>query len=109
MLLSFILKHYYYESILSITFIISLITFIILILIHDKYYKIYDYYNRYLEVINNYIKRTNGEWKKFEDTGIEYLNKNNIYLSDLDVLGNNSLYQLFCFGFLFHFYFTTKT
>ena len=94
MLLSFILKHYYYELLLSIVFIISLTIFIILVIIHDKYYKIYDYYNRYLEVINNYIKRTNGEWKNFEDTGIEYLNNKNTYLSDLDVLGNNSLYQL---------------
>ena len=84
MLLSFILKHYYYELLLSIIFTFSLITFIILILIHDKYYKIYDYYNRYLDTINNYIKRTNGEWKNFEDTGIEYLEGDKLELSRLD-------------------------
>jgi len=94
MLLSFILKHYYYETLFTIIFIITLVTFIILILIHDKYYKIYDYYNKYLEVIDNYINRTNGEWKKFKDTGEEYLTKENTYLSDLDILGKNSLYQL---------------
>ena len=94
MLLSFILKHYYYEFLFTVTFTISLIAFIILVLIHDKYYKIYDYYNKYLEIITDYVKRTNGEWKNFEDTGIEYLTEDNTYLSDLDILGTNSLYQL---------------
>ena len=94
MLLSFIVKHYYYESILALVFIVSLISFITLVIIHDKYYKMYNYYNKYIEIIEEYIKRTNGEWKKFKDTGEEYINENNIYLKDLDVLGNNSLYQL---------------
>lgn len=93
-ILSFILKHYYYEQIFNSIFIISLIAFIILILIHDKYYKIYNYHNKYIQIINNYIKRTNGKWKEFKDTGIEYLNNKNHYLKDLDILGQNSLYQL---------------
>ena len=94
MLLSFILKYYYLEFFFTYIFIITLIIFIILVIIHDKYYKLYNYYNRYVEIINEYIKRTNGEWKNFKDTGEEYLNKTNNYLSDLDILGNNSLYQL---------------
>ena len=94
MLLSFILKYYYLEFFFTYIFIITLIIFIILVIIHDKYYKLYNYYNRYVEIINEYIKRTNGEWKKFKDTGEEYLNKTNNYLSDLDILGSNSLYQL---------------
>jgi len=94
MILSFILKHYYYELFFNFIFIITLLTFLILIIIHDKYYKIYDYYNSYVKIIEEYIKRTNGEWKKFKDTGEEYLTNDNIYLKDLDILGNNSLYQL---------------
>lgn len=94
MLLSFILKYYYYKILFNFIFIISLITFIILVIVHDKYYKTYNYYNKYLEVINDYIKRTNGEWKQFNETGEEYLNEENIFLKDLDILGNNSLYQL---------------
>lgn len=94
MLLSFILKYYYYKLLFTTIFIITLTTFIILVLIHDKYYKIYKYFHKYVEIIEEYIKRTNGEWKQFKDKGEEYLNDNNVYLKDLDVLGNNSLYQL---------------
>lgn len=94
MLLSFILKHYYYELFFNIIFILTLITFIILVIIHDKYYKIYNYYNKYVEIIEEYIKRTNGEWKQFKDNGQEYINNTNTYLQDLDILGSNSLYQL---------------
>ena len=75
MLLSYILKHYYYQNINTIIFIITLITFIILILIHSKYHKIYNYYHNYLEIIEEYIKRTNGEWKNFKDTGESFINE----------------------------------
>lgn len=94
MLLSFILKYYYYNLFFTIIFTISLITFIILVIVHDKYYQMYNYYNTYVEIINDYIKRTTGEWKNFKDDGNEYLNNTNIYLKDLDILGKNSLYQL---------------
>ena len=94
MLLSYILKHYYYQNINTIIFIITLITFIILILIHSKYHKIYNYYNNYIEIIEEYIKRTNGEWKNFKDTGESFINEKNHFLKDLDILGKNSLYQL---------------
>lgn len=94
MLLSFILKHYYYEILFTSIFIITLITFIFLVLKHEKYYKIYNYYNRYIEIIEEYQKRTNGEWKEFKNTGSEFLDYNNTYLEDLDILGKNSLYQL---------------
>ena len=94
MLLSYILKHYYYQNINTIIFIITLITFIILILIHSKYHKIYNYYHNYLEIIEEYIKRTNGEWKNFKDTGESFINEKNHFLKDLDIIGKNSLYQL---------------
>lgn len=94
MIISFILKHYYYELFFNFLFITNLIAFIILIIIHDKYYKIYNYYHKYLEIIEEYIKRTTGEWKDFQDTGKEFLTNNNSYLSDLDILGDSSLYQL---------------
>lgn len=94
MLLSFILKYYYYKILFTSVFIISLITFLVIIVIHDKYYKLYNYHNSYVETINNYIKRESGEWKKFKDNGEEFLNNDNVYLKDLDILGQNSLYQL---------------
>lgn len=94
MILSFVLKYYYYKVLFTAIFIISLITFIIIIVIHDKYYRLYNYHNIYVEIINNYLKRESGEWKNFKDNGEEFLKNDNSYLKDLDILGQNSLYQL---------------
>ena len=64
--------------------------FIVLIFIHDKYYKLLDYYDKYLMIVNQYKDRINGKWKKFNDTGIEFAND---LLTDLNIVGNNSLFQ----------------
>ena len=64
--------------------------FIIFIFIHDKYYKLLDYYDRYVIVINQYKDRINGKWKKFVDNGLEY---SNTLLSDLNIVGDGSLFQ----------------
>ena len=64
-----------------------------MLLVHDKYYKLYDYYEKYVEVLNEYVKRENGEWKSFEDTGVDFLDETNVFLRDLDVLGERSLFQ----------------
>ena len=93
MITSFILKYYYYKLLLTIVFAISLVSFIIMVIIHNKYFKIYDYYFKYVEVLDNYIARENGNWKNFSDTGSEFLDDNKLYLSDLDIVGNNSLFQ----------------
>lgn len=93
MLLSFILKYYYYKILFNIIFTISLVTFIIIIIIHNKYFKIYNYYDLYIKVLEKYIARENGNWKKFIDKGNDFLDEKNHFLSDLDIVGNNSLFQ----------------
>ena len=93
MIISFILKYYYYEVLFNIVFVVSLISFFVLVLVHDKYFKIYDYYLKYVGVLDSYIARDNGEWKKFLDKGVEFLDDNKQFLSDLDVLGDCSLFQ----------------
>ena len=67
-----------------------LILFIIFVFVHDKYYKCLDYYNKYIVILDEYKDRINGNWKKFEDNGIEY---NNNLFSDLGIVGDNSLFQ----------------
>lgn len=64
--------------------------FIVLIFIHDKYYKLLDYYDKYIMIVNQYKDRINGKWKNFNDTGIEFAND---LLTDLNIVGNNSLFQ----------------
>ena len=69
---------------------IFLIFFVVLIIVHDIYYKKLDYYNKKLIIIAEYEKRINGKWKEFSDTGVDYSSE---ILSDLDIVGNNSLFQ----------------
>ena len=93
MIMSFILKYYYYQTFFQIIFILSLIAFLGLIFIHEKYFKQYHYYETYLKIINEYLDRENGKWKNSKETGEEFLEENTSYLKDLDIIGQNSLFQ----------------
>ena len=93
MIVSFILKYYYYPIIFKIIFFLSLVSFFIMVLIHDKYFKIYDYYTKYLEVLDTYLDRENGNWKLFSDKGEDFCFADKIYLKDLDIIGDCSLFQ----------------
>ena len=76
MVISFILKYYYYQVFFSLVFFLSLVSFVTMVIIHDKYFKIYDYYSKYLVVLDNYLARENGNWKKFNDKGNDFINSN---------------------------------
>ena len=93
MVISFILKYYYYPILFNIVFILSLLMFVIMILVHDKYFKIYNFYDKYVKVIDTYVDREDGNWKSFKDKGDDFLGDSNNYLSDLDILGDCSLFQ----------------
>ena len=92
MIFSFILKYYYYEILFSVIFALSLVSFFVLVLIHNKYFKVYDYYLKYVNVLDSYVARSNGEWKKFSDNGLDLLEDRTFFM-DLDVLGDCSLFQ----------------
>lgn len=93
MVISFILKYYYYPFLFHILFVFSLLMFVLLVIVHDKYYKVYDYYAKYVEILNVYMDRDCGKWKNFSDTGDDILSDRSSLLRDLDVIGNYSLYQ----------------
>lgn len=93
LVISFILKYYYYPRLFQVINIISLVLFVGLVLIHDKYYRIYDYYVKYVAILESYLARESGEWKKFLDTGVDLLEEQSSFWGDLDVLGNCSLFQ----------------
>lgn len=69
---------------------VFLIFFLLLIFIHDKYYKLLDYYNKYIIILDEYKDRKSGKWREFSDKGNEY---NNYLFSDLNIVGDNSLFQ----------------
>lgn len=70
--------------------VLLLLIFIFLIFIHDKYYKCLNYYKKYVTILDQYNDRKNGNWKNFDDTGSEFDNE---MFSDLNIVGNNSLFQ----------------
>lgn len=76
--------------------IILLITlFIILIIIHNILDNKLKYYQNYLHVIDNYNHRIIGDYNGRKDvTGMDFYDNENNFLLDLDIIGNNSLYQL---------------
>ena len=93
MILSFILKYYYYEQVFQVIFVLSFVFFVVMVIVHDQYYRIYDYYDKYMIVLEQYVNRGNGKWKEFSDTGIELDPKDKAFLRDLDVIGDCSLFQ----------------
>ena len=73
--------------------LIFIILFIVLVFISNKYTKKVDYYERYLKVLDTYDKRIKNKWDTFKDNGSNFINDKNLYLQDLDIIGNHSLYQ----------------
>ena len=67
--------------------------FLILMFYHNN---IFEYKKRIDLLINineKGIKRLGGEFKKFKDNGSEYLDDGHSFINDLDVFGNNSIFQ----------------
>ena len=46
-----------------------------------------------IRINENYIKRVQGDWTGFEDRGDEFLDLDHNYANDLDIVGDNSLFQ----------------
>ena len=91
-ILAFIFKEL--EIAFAIIGSILLVSFIILVIIHKKVTNKIKRYNNYLTIIKEYEDRTNDNWKNFKETGIEFIEINKDLFYDLDIVGNNSLFQL---------------
>ncbi len=74
--------------------ILTIICFIVLLIIHNHIDLIKKYYESYLHVISNYERRIDGTYVgRKETTGLEFFENDKDFLKDLDIIGNNSLYQ----------------
>lgn len=47
-----------------------------------------------IEINKKYLKRISGEWITFKDIGEEFIDKEHPYSSDLDIVGQESIFQL---------------
>ncbi len=80
---------------LIIVIILLVLSFIVLIILHSILDNKFKYYQKYLYVIGNYEHRIIGDYHgRKEVTGMDFYDGENDFLQDLDVIGNNSLYQL---------------
>lgn len=56
-----------------------------------------NYYQNYLFTIDNYISRIKGTYiGKPENSGMDFYDKKECFLEDLDIIGKNSLYKYIC-------------
>lgn len=74
--------------------VLSYVLFVYLLSIHSKItYKLLRIKNM-IEVNEKYLKRLDGTWTSFEDCGIDNIDEDKPYLTDLDILGEKSFFQL---------------
>ena len=68
--------------------------FIIIAIIHGKKINRRDKLELILEVNSKGIKRLNGEYRSFEDKGEDLIEEGHPFCEDLDIFGQNSLFQM---------------
>ncbi len=81
-------------SILNISLCLLFIIFVVVAIYHNKVENEIKKYNKYLDIIKKYEKRSNGNWKtnQSDQEEVDYQ-----FMSDLDVVGKNSLFQFINF------------
>ena len=87
----FYLRTTYFLSIL--VFVVTCIIFIFFALKHNKIKQSKIRCSILCEINKNSIKRLHNNWKDFSDNGDDFLNEDHNYSKDLDIFGDNSLFQ----------------
>ncbi len=77
----------------NVLFVLLVGVFIYLAIKQSRVKKDIDYSSRILEINKRYLKRLEGTWSDFEDSGIEFLDKEHDFSYDLDIFGKKSLFQ----------------
>ncbi|AZV57125.1 MutS family DNA mismatch repair protein [Clostridium sp. AWRP] len=85
------IKNYYYMS-LSI-FLVSAILFVLAVRVHEKLKQNTDFTKKLVKINCNSLKRIVGDWKEFNEKGENFRNVEHNYSWDLDIFGENSLFQ----------------
>lgn len=77
-------------------FICFCIIFVVLIIIYDRISTKKEYLQTKLIVMNKSFDRDSNSWSKFDETGAAFLQEDSYLERNLDIFGNNSLYQYLC-------------
>ncbi|WP_027624155.1 MutS family DNA mismatch repair protein [Clostridium lundense] len=84
------LGKYYFSTAI---FLVTIILFIVLAITHEKVIKNKELTYKIVNINEDGIKRMEGQWKKFQDMGEEFIDENHPYSNDLDIFGKASLFQ----------------
>lgn len=79
-----------------ILFICSCILFLYFLTVHNKVHDNKEYLEAKIQVITKRLYRLTNQWSEFKDTGSEFIMETSYVEKDLDVFGQNSLYQYIC-------------
>ncbi|MFQ8705118.1 MAG: MutS family DNA mismatch repair protein [Thomasclavelia sp.] len=94
LILVFLLSGYFLKlEYIYLFMIIAIIIFILLVFKHTKITDQLTYLKAKSKVIENYLARFDNKWKEFEETGLDYIEQITGVMKDLDIVGNNSLFQ----------------
>lgn len=77
----------------AIAMLIGFAIFVVIAIYHGKEKRKIEKINILINLNEKGIKRINGEWKSFEDKGIEFVDEGHGYSNDLDIFGQSSLFQ----------------
>jgi hypothetical protein len=72
---------------------LSMIIFIIFVSKHKKVKRKRDYTLALIEINSISYERIKGDWRKFEDSGADFMDVSHRYSGDLDLFGEGSLFQ----------------
>lgn len=81
-----------YSSVIGI--VVTFAVFLVVANIHEKKIEKKEHLEIIKEINEKGIKRLNGEYREFEDKGEDFLEDDHPFSSDLDVFGQNSLFQM---------------
>lgn len=82
-----------YSDFFYLLTLISIIGFISLIIYHNKIKDKFNFVEGLIHINIRYLDRINGKWINFSDMGEEFWDKDHRYSSDLDIVGERSLFQ----------------
>ncbi|MBE6047005.1 MAG: DNA mismatch repair protein MutS [Clostridium sp.] len=73
---------------------VTFVIFSAVAIFHGKIIKKHDELEVELEFNEKGIKRLNGEYKEFDDKGVDLVDADHAFANDLDIFGENSLFQM---------------
>ena len=88
-----LVSYFYKIDLLVYVCFLLLVIFMGLVYYYNKLNQMLSYLKAKAQVVLRYLQRFNHDWKEFEETGSEFFSEMSGPVKDLDLAGQNSLYQ----------------